>query len=175
MKIMKDLFGQEVVPVNRTNTDNCKNEMTGYRDLEFNNWIRCNLASSYRLNVSDIDFVLNAFKDKNGSRINRIILVEVKIGKGDVNFPQSDLFEKLDVMCKFGSHKAGVEYYGFIRVFFTTKLCDFDHCYVSNKFNGNGARVTEKELIQILNLEYELNDEKLYYLEQNKNKDRSIV
>ena len=32
-----------------------------------------------------------------------------------------------------------------------------------------------KELIQILNLEYELNDEKLYYLEQNKNKDRSLI
>jgi hypothetical protein len=95
-----------------------RQEKTGERNLEFSQWIRDHCRPSSKnaclvngVNVSgfvlsDLDFIFYDYNRK------MMLLLEVKINNGAVQFSQSDTLRMLDSALWHGSKKAGLNYLG---------------------------------------------------------------
>ena len=119
-----------------------KRELTGYRDLTFNLWIRNQLPdSSTGFAVSDIDFMIWNWRTK------KMMMLEVKTKHGKLPPFQRRMFGNISRWIRDGI-QSDWTYYGFNVLQFSDNSFNDGVAYI------NDVEVTEAECIHYLSLEW---------------------
>jgi hypothetical protein len=119
-----------------------KRELTGYRDLRFNGWIRNQLPdSSTGFCVSDLDFIIWNWKAR------KILLLEVKTRNKTLPKFQQIMFRNLAQWIRSGISSEWT-FEGFHALRFSDTDFNDGVAYLNNK------EVTEQQVIKYLSLEW---------------------
>jgi len=124
-----------------------KPELFNSRDLSMSRWLRNILRDSATgLVLTDIDWILEDYKQ------NRMMLLEVKIGRDDLSWSQESIYNLADNCFIFGARQASVDYWGFYVLRMTGS--DPDKSDKMTIQHGSKLRaITRDELIKHLNFE----------------------
>jgi len=126
-----------------------KPEITGVRDLTFNQWIKDNLPdSSTGLMVTDIDFVLYNYKTK------RLMILEVKTRNKIIETWQEILYKNFHKWLKTGVD-SGWEYRGAYLIRFENTSFKDGRCYITSFEKNITKQVSEQGLMKFLSMEYQ--------------------
>jgi hypothetical protein len=119
-----------------------KRELTGFRDLRFNGWIRNQLPdSSTGFCVSDLDFIIWNWKAR------KILLLEVKTRNRTLPKFQQIMFRNLAQWIRAGISNEWT-FEGFHALRFSDTDFNDGVAYLNNK------EVTEEQVIEYLSLEW---------------------
>jgi len=119
-----------------------KRELTGFRDLRFNSWIRNQLPdSSTGFCVSDLDFIIWNWKAR------KILLLEVKTRNKTLPKFQQIMFRNLAQWIRAGISSEWT-FEGFHALRFSDTDFNDGVAYLNNK------EVTEQQVIKYLSLEW---------------------
>jgi len=125
-----------------------KPEITGIRDLTFNQWIRDNLPnSSTGFAVTDIDFILFNYKTR------KLMVVEVKTRNKIIETWQKIFYEDFHRWLKNGID-SGYHYRGAYLIRFENTSFNDGKCYITSFEKKITKQVSERGLIKFLSMEY---------------------
>lgn len=117
-----------------------RKEITGIRDLTFNNWIRNNLPDSNTgFSASDLDFILWNWKTK------KVIMLELKSRNSYPRKGQKMMWHKINNWMIKGVDDDWT-YLGFHLIVFENTSFEDGKCFLNNK------EISEIELINFLSL-----------------------
>ena len=130
-----------------------KRELTGYRDLRFNNWIRNQLPDSCTgFSVSDLDFIVWNYKTR------RVLMLETKTRESELRPFQDNMFSNIDSWIRRGV-TANWTYHGFYLLQFTDTDFNDGLCFINEVRHGvtgqdNRVEVSQDQVVEFLSLEW---------------------